>query len=179
MVGIGFYNDSETGPGGRCRVTFDEEENSRGNSNSCCVLIKANKMTVLLQREKAKNDAYIQPLRENAQKLAFLREVSKSNDGIYLLELANIVLPLSETTDFLADQLRTLLNLLRTLRSLPKNAKQGTTDEVRRLYLEKLVSRRMAEVGILDGVGEGWKEQKERYNKIGSLEDIRKLEGRN
>jgi hypothetical protein len=95
------------------------------------------------------------------------------------LELADIVLPLSETTDFLADQLRTLLTLLRTLRSLPKSAKQGTADEARRLYLEKLVTKRMAEMGVLDGVGEGWKEQKERYSKIGSLEDIRKLEGRN
>jgi hypothetical protein len=38
-------------------------------------------MTVLLQREKAKNEAYIQPLRENAQKLAFLHDVTKSNNG--------------------------------------------------------------------------------------------------
>lgn len=69
--------------------------------------------------------------------------------------------------------------LLRTLRSLPTNAKQGTADETRKLYLEQLVAKRMAESGILDSVGENWKEQKERYDKIGSLEDIRKLDGKN
>lgn len=88
------------------------------------------------------------------------------------------VLPLSETTDFLTDQLRTLISLLRTLRSLPTNAKQGSADEVRKVYLEQLVSKRMGDAGMLDGIG-GWKEQKEQYEKIGSLEDIRKLEGRN
>ena len=90
-----------------------------------------------------------------------------------------IVLPLSETTDFLTDQLRTLISLLRTLRSLPTNAKQGSADETRKIYLEQLVAKRMADAGMLDDVGENWKEQKERYEKIGSLEDIRKLEGRN
>lgn len=89
------------------------------------------------------------------------------------------VLSLSETTDFLTDQLRTLISLLRTLRSLPTNAKQGSADETRKVYLEQLVAKRMGDAGMLDGVVEGWKEQKERYEKIGSLDDIRKLEGRN
>jgi hypothetical protein len=39
-------------------------------------------MTLLLQREKAKNEARLQPLRENARKLSFLTEATKSNDGI-------------------------------------------------------------------------------------------------
>jgi hypothetical protein len=86
---------------------------------------------------------------------------------------------LSETTDFLTDQLRTLISLLRTLRSLPTNAKQGSADEVRKLYLEQLVAKKMADSGMLNDIGEGWKEQKDRYEKIGNLEDIRKLEGRN
>jgi len=90
-----------------------------------------------------------------------------------------VVLPLSETTDFLTDQLRTLISLLRTLRSLPTNAKQGSADEVRKLYLEQLVAKKMADRGMLNDIGEGWKEQKDRYEKIGNLEDIRKLEGRN
>ena len=38
-------------------------------------------MTVLLQREKARNEAHLQRLRENARKLAFLNEATKSNDG--------------------------------------------------------------------------------------------------
>ena len=92
---------------------------------------------------------------------------------------ADEVLPLSETTDFLTDQLRTLISLLRKLRSLPTNSKQGSEDEVRKVYLEQLVARKMSDAGMLDGVAERWKEQKERYEKIGSLEDIRKLEGRN
>jgi len=50
---------------------------------------------------------------------------------------------------------------------------------VRKVYLEQLVARKMSDAGMLDGVAERWKEQKERYEKIGSLEDIRKLEGRN
>jgi hypothetical protein len=90
----------------------------------------------------------------------------------------DIVLPLSETTDFLTDQLRTLISLLRTLRSLPTNPKSDSADETRKLYLEQLVSKRMAEAGMLNDIGEGWKEQKEKYDKIGSLEDIRKLEGK-
>ncbi len=89
------------------------------------------------------------------------------------------VLPLSETTDFLTDQLRTLISLLRTLRSLPTNVKQGSADETRKVYLEQLVAKRMGDARMLEGIGEGWNEQKERYEKIGSLEDIRKLEGRN
>lgn len=39
-------------------------------------------MAALLQREKVKNEAHLQPLRENAQKLSFLTEATKSNDGI-------------------------------------------------------------------------------------------------
>ena len=38
-------------------------------------------MTMLLQRENAKNEAHLIPLRQNAQKLAFLTEATKSNDG--------------------------------------------------------------------------------------------------
>jgi hypothetical protein len=134
---------------------------------------------MLLQREKAKNEAHLRPLRENSRKLSFLTEATKSNDGIPFKILTDVVLPLSETTDFLTDQLRTLISLLRTLRSLPKNSKQGGPDEARKLYLEQLVAKRMADTGMMDGVGEDWKEQKERYEKIASLEDIRKLDGRN
>ena len=88
------------------------------------------------------------------------------------------MLPLSETTDFLTDQLRTLISLLRTLRSLPTNVNEGSADEKRKLYLEKLIARKMADSGMLSDLGEGWKEQKERYDKIATMEDLRKLEGR-
>jgi hypothetical protein len=135
-------------------------------------------MTLLLQREKAKNEARLQPLRDNARKLSFLTEATKSNDGISFFKLITIVLPLSETTDFLTDQLRTLISLLRTLRSLPTTAKEGSADEMRKLYLEQLVAKKMADVDMLDDLGEGWKEEKERYEKIGTVEDLRKLEGR-
>jgi hypothetical protein len=135
-------------------------------------------MTLLLQREKAKNEARLQPLRDNARKLSFLTEATKSNDGISFFKLITIVLPLSETTDFLTDQLRTLISLLRTLRSLPTTAKEGSADETRKLYLEQLVAKKMADVDMLDDLGEGWKEEKERYEKIGTVEDLRKLEGR-
>jgi len=91
----------------------------------------------------------------------------------------NVVMPLSETTDFLTDQVRSLMALLRTLRTLPTNGKQGSAEETRRVYLEQLVARKMADAGILDALAENWKEQKERYDKIGSLEDIRKLDGKN
>ena len=97
----------------------------------------------------------------------------------HVLTWLMIVLALSETTDFVTDQLRTLISLLRTLRSLPTNVKQGSADETRKVYLEQLVAKRMGDAGMLEGIGEGWNEQKERYEKIGSLEDIRKLEGRN
>ena len=40
-------------------------------------------MTMLLHREKSKNEAHLQPLRENAQKLAFLNDATKSNHGIH------------------------------------------------------------------------------------------------
>ena len=137
-------------------------------------------MTMLLQRVKTKNEAHLQPLRENAKKLAFLHETTKRNDGTHCLLTKLIkVLPLSETTDFVTDQLRTLLALLRTLRSMPVNPKQGSADETRKIYLEQLVAKKMADAGILNEVSEGWKAQKERYEKIGNLEDIRKLEGRN
>jgi hypothetical protein len=138
-------------------------------------------MTMLLQREKAKNDAHLQPLRENARKLAFLNEATKSNDGsspTRQIPVLIIVLPLSETTDFLTDQLRTLISLLRTLRSLPTNAKQGSADETRKLYLEQLVAKKLADAGMLDDLGVSWKEQKDKYDKIASLEDLRKLDGR-
>lgn len=135
-------------------------------------------MTSLLQREKAKNEAHLIPLRENARKLAFLTEVTKSNDGIPSSMVIDVVLPLSETTDFLTDQLRTLISLLRTLRALPTCAKEGSVDESRRLYLEQLVSKKMADADMLD-IGETWKEEKERYEKIGTVDDLRKLEGKN
>lgn len=128
-------------------------------------------MTLLLQRENTKNEAHLKPLRQNAQNLSFLTEATKSND----------VLPLSETTDFLTDQLRTLISLLRTLRSLPTNAKPGSAEEVRRKYLEQTIARNFGRVGMMDESavgGEKWNEQKEAYEAIGSLEDIRKLEGR-
>ena len=88
-------------------------------------------------------------------------------------------MPLSETTDFLTDQVRSLMALLRTLRSLPKSAKHGSAEDTRRIYLEQLVAKKMADSNILDAVGENWKEQKEEYDKIGSLDDIRKLDGKN
>lgn len=37
----------------------------------------------------------------------------------------------------------------------------------------------MADSGMLNDPGEGWKEQKERYDKIATMEDLRILEGRN
>jgi hypothetical protein len=84
---------------------------------------------------------------------------------------------LSETTDFLTDQLRTLIVLLRTLQSLPTHAKQGSMDEMRKLYLEELVAKRMVDASLLDDKGEQWTEEKKRHEKIGSLEDLRKLDG--
>src|SRR5271154_1560328 len=137
-------------------------------------------MTMLLQREKAKNEAHLQPLRENARKLAFLNEATKTNDGShpYRVSILISVLPLSETTDFLTDQLRTLISLLRALRALPTNAKQGSADETRKLYLEQLVAKKLADAGMLDDLGASWKEQKDKYDEIASLEDLRKLDGR-
>jgi len=46
------------------------------------------------------------------------------------------------------------------------------------MYLEQLVAKKMAVSGMLD-IGEGWKEQKEKYDKIANLEDLRNLERRN
>jgi len=53
------------------------------------MLIQANKMTMLLYREKIKNETHLQPLRENARKLAFLNDATKSNDGISYPDLAD------------------------------------------------------------------------------------------
>jgi len=89
-----------------------------------------------------------------------------------------VVLPLSETTDFLTDQLRTLISLLRALRALPTNVKLGSADEMRKLYLEQLVAKKLADASVLNDVGKNWKEQKEKYDKIASLEDLRKLDWR-
>jgi hypothetical protein len=36
----------------------------------------------------------------------------------------------------------------------------------------------MADADMLDNIGETWKEEKERYEKIGTVDDLRKLEGR-
>jgi hypothetical protein len=88
-------------------------------------------------------------------------------------------MPLSETTDFLTDQVRSLMALLRTLRSLSTHPKQGNAEDTRKLYLEQLVAKKMADAGIFDTSTENWKEQKEQYDKIGSLEDIRNLDGTN
>jgi hypothetical protein len=49
---------------------------------------------------------------------------------------------------------------------------------MRKLYLEQLVAKKMADADMLDDLGEGWKEEKERYENIGTVEDLRKLEGR-
>jgi hypothetical protein len=46
------------------------------------------------------------------------------------------------------------------------------------LYLEQLVAKKLADAGMLDDLGAGWKEQKDKYDKIASLEDLRKLDGR-
>ena len=93
-----------------------------------------------------------------------------------------LVLPLSETTDFITDQIRTLISLLRTLRSLPMTSKQGFTEssaeEIRRIYLEQAIAKKLSQAGLMNNSGDRWNEQKERYDKIGSLEDLRKLEGR-
>jgi len=93
-----------------------------------------------------------------------------------------VVLPLSETTDFLTDQIRTLISLLRTLRSLPTKSKQDFTEssaeEIRRKYLEQAIAKKLSQAGLMNNSGDMWNEQKERYEKIGSLEDLRKLEGR-
>jgi len=57
--------------------------------------------------------------------------------------------------------------------------KQGSADETRKLYLEQLVAKKLADAGMLDDLGVSWKEQNEKYDKIASLEDLRKLDGRN
>ena len=145
-------------------------------------------MATLLQREKAKNEAYLQPLRENAKKLSFLHDTAKSNDGstapkpspLRFHQLTPLlVLPLSEMTDFITDQLRTLISSLRVLRSVPTNVKQGTAEEARKLYLEQLVAKRLGDARTFGSATEGWKEQKERFEKIATLEDLRKIDGKN
>lgn len=64
------------------------EREYRRYSRTVNTLIQANKMTMLLHREKNKNEAHLQPLRENARKLAFLNEVTKSNDGTFRHDLS-------------------------------------------------------------------------------------------
>ena len=64
------------------------------------------------------------------------------------------------------------------LRSMPNSAKQGSTHDARKLYIEQLVAKKMADSGLLNDAGERWTEQMERYDKISSLEDLRKFEGR-
>jgi len=145
-------------------------------------------VTTLLQREKVKNEAYLQPLRENAKKLSFVHDTAKSNDGSPPPQTAPLpippanpspVLPLYEMTDFLTDQIRTLISSLRALRSVPTNVKQGSSEEARKLYLEQLVAKRLGDARMFGFAGEGWKEQKEQFEKIATLEDLRKLDGRN
>jgi hypothetical protein len=87
------------------------------------------------------------------------------------------VLPLSETADFLTDQLRTLISLLRALRAMPTVAKEGSADETRRMYLEGLVAKKLGDKDMLDDIS-SWKEEKEKFERIGTVEDLRKLEGR-
>ena len=89
------------------------------------------------------------------------------------------VLPLSEMTDFLTDQLRTLISSLRALRSVPTNVKQGSAEEARKLYLEQLVAKRLGDARMFSFSGDGWKEQREQFEKIATLEDLRKLDVRN
>src|SRR5262245_8967782 len=83
------------------------------------------------------------------------------------------VSPLSETTEFLTDQVRSLISLLRVLKSLPADAKQGSADELRKLYLERIIAKRMADTRILGDISDH-----KRLEKIASLQDIRKLEGK-
>ena len=63
------------------QYTLHERGSKRFVPSYGVLMAKANKMTALLQREKAKNETHLQPLRENARKLAFLYEATKSNDG--------------------------------------------------------------------------------------------------
>jgi hypothetical protein len=68
---------------------------------------------------------------------------------------------------------------LRTLHSLPTNVKQGSPEELRRLYLEQSIAKRFGDPQMFASGPEGWKEQKERFEKIASLEDLRKLDRKN
>jgi hypothetical protein len=49
---------------------------------------------------------------------------------------------------------------------------------MRRKYLEQAIAKKLGQTGLMDNSGDKWNEQKEGYEKIGSLEDLRKLEGR-
>jgi hypothetical protein len=88
--------------------------------------------------------------------------------------LTEVVAPLSEMTDFLTDQLRTLIASLRTLRSLPANVKVGSAEEARKMHLEQVIARRFVDVQMFGSGGEGWKEQMERFEKIATLDDLRR-----
>jgi hypothetical protein len=88
--------------------------------------------------------------------------------------LTGVVAPLSEMTDFLTDQLRTLIASLRTLRALPANVKAGSAEEARKMHLEQVLARRFADVRMFGDGGGGWKEQMERFDKIATLDDLRR-----
>jgi hypothetical protein len=72
-----------------------------------------------------------------------------------------------------------LISLLKALRSLPTNVKEADAYETRIQYLEKLYAKKMTDSEFMNIPGEGWTEQKEKCDEIGSLEDLRKLEGGN
>jgi len=72
-----------------------------------------------------------------------------------------------------------LISSLRALRSVPTNVKQGSAEEARKLYLEQLVAKRLGDARMFGFSGDGWKEQKEQFEKIATLEDLRKLDVRN
>ena len=56
--------------------------------------------------------------------------------------------------------------------------KQDNAQDLRKLYIEGLVAKRMAQTEVINDVRENWNQQKREYEKIASLEDLRKLEGR-
>jgi hypothetical protein len=94
--------------------------------------------------------------------------------SVFVEMLTEVVAPLSEMTDFLTDQLRTLIASLRTLRSLPANVKVGSAEEARKMHLEQIIARRFVDVGMFGAGGEGWKEQMKRFEKIATLDDLRR-----
>jgi hypothetical protein len=124
-------------------------------------------MRSLLRREKHKNEKYLIPLRANAKKLSFLIDSTKSNDGtLPRLVLTNPVSPLSETTDFLTDQVRSLVVLLRVLGGM--NTRETGGDELRKVYLERVVAKRL---------GESRDVEYAKLERVGTLEDVRNLQG--